>query len=125
MHKATWLLQALFGLYFVAVGVLHFVVPEGLPAQMEWMYDLPAWLHYLSGTAEVLGGLGLILPGLTKIRPELTPVAAVGLAVVMLFAAAWHISRGEIPNVGANLVVAAVLVFIAYVRFRTHPLPGE
>jgi uncharacterized membrane protein YphA (DoxX/SURF4 family) len=125
MHRATWVLQILLGIYFIAIGVLHFVVPEGLPSQIEWMYDLPTWAHWVSGAAEILAGLGLLLPGLTGIRPELTPLAAAGLTVVMLLAAGWHLSRGETQNIVSNLVVGALTAFIAYVRWRRHPLPAE
>jgi putative oxidoreductase len=122
MHRVTWVLQIVLGIYFIAIGVLHFIVPEGLPDPMAWMYDLPTGLHYASGAAEILGGLGLILPGLTRIRPELTPLAAAGLAVVMVLAAFWHLSRGEFVNIGSNLVTASVLAFVAYVRWRKIPL---
>jgi putative oxidoreductase len=122
MHRFVWVLQIVLGVYFVAIGVMHFVVPEGLPDQMGWMYDLPAWLHYASGTAEILGGLGLILPGLTRIRPQLTPVAAAGLIIVMVIAAMWHVPRGEVQNVLANVVLVAILAFVGYVRWRKLPL---
>jgi putative oxidoreductase len=125
MHRLLWVLQILFGLYFVAIGVMHFVVPDGLPEQMGWMYDLSTSLHVVAGVAEILGGLGLILPGLTRVRPELTVAAAAGLAVVMLAAAVWHLDRGEAPNIAINLVNAAVLAFIAYQRWRPHPLTGN
>jgi uncharacterized membrane protein len=125
VHRVTWVLQIFFGIYFIAIGVLHFIVPEGLPTAMEWMYDLPTWMNYVSGTAEILGGLGLILPGLTKIRTELTPLAAAGLALVMLLAAFWHLPRAETQNVMSNLVIAAILAFVAYVRWRKHPLPAS
>jgi uncharacterized membrane protein len=124
MHRATWVLQIVFGLYFIAIGVMHFIVPDGLPAQLGWMYDLPTWAHWVSGVAEILGGLGLILPGVTGIRPELTPLAAAGLTVVMLLAAIYHLGRGEASNVVVNLVIAASMGFIAYVRWRRHPLPA-
>ena len=123
MHRLVWALQVLVGLYFIAIGVMHFAVPEGLPEQMAWMYDLPTWLHVASGTAEILGGLGLILPGLTKIRTVLTPLAAAGLMLVMVLAALWHVPRGETTNVVGNLVMLALLAVIFYVRWRTHPLP--
>ena len=125
MNPFVWLLQIVLGVYFVAIGVLHLVVPEGLPGQMAWMYDLPTWLHVLSGTAEVLGGLGLVLPALTRIKPQLTPLAATGLAVVMVLAAAWHLPRGETQNLVSNLVLAVLLALIAYVRWRKHPIPGR
>ena len=125
MHRSVWVLQIVLGVYFVAIGVLHLVVPEGLPAPLAWMYDLPTWVHYLSGTAEILGGLGLILPGWTRIKPELTPLAAGGLMLVMLGAAVWHLPRGDVQNVVSNLVLVAALAVIAAVRWRMHPLPAR
>ena len=122
MHRFAWVVQVVLGVYFVAIGLLHFAVPDGLPEQMAWMYDLPTWLHVASGTAEILGGLGLVLPAATRIRPGLTPLAAVGLATVMVLAALWHVPRGEFPNVASTLVTAAVLIWLAWVRWRAHPI---
>jgi uncharacterized membrane protein YphA (DoxX/SURF4 family) len=122
VHRLLWLLQIVFGVYFVAIGIVHFALPDGLPEAMSWMYELPETLHIVSGTAEILGGLGLILPGLTRIRPELTWMAAFGLAIVMLGAAVWHIGRGEFMQMALNVVTLAVLAFIGYGRLRLHPL---
>jgi uncharacterized membrane protein len=122
VHRTAWVLQIVLGVYFVAIGVMHFIVPDGLPDQLDWMYELPTWLHYVSGAAEIAGGLGLILPGLTRIRPELVPAAAAGLVIVMLGAAVWHLPRGEMQNLVTNLLLAALLAFVAYVRWRVHPL---
>ncbi|MEX2386030.1 MAG: DoxX family protein [Thermoanaerobaculia bacterium] len=123
MHRFAWVVQVVLGVYFVAIGVMHFIVPEALPDQMSWMHELSTWLHVASGTAEILGGLGLVLPAATRIRPQLTPLAAVGLAIVMLLAALWHVPRGEVPNVVLTLVLAVVLIWLARVRSRTHPIP--
>lgn len=120
MNGLLWVLQILLGIYFIATGVMHFVVPAGLPAQLGWMYDLPDTLHTVSGTAEILGGLGLILPSMTRVLPALTVWAAAGLAAVMLAAAVWHVGRGEPTNIVMNLVLAAVLGFIALRRARTN-----
>ncbi len=125
MNIALWVLQILMSLWFIGVGIIHFVVPESLPAAMSWMYELPTGLHYFSGTAEILGGLGLILPGLTKIQTRLTPLAGAGLVLVMIGAAVWHISRGEISNIIQNLVFAAIFAFIAYGRWRLVPLADK
>lgn len=123
--KILWVLQWVFGVYFVAVGVMHFIVPEGLPGPMSWMYDLDDNLHMVSGIAEILGGLGLILPSVTKIAPRLTPLAALGLIVVMLGAAVWHGSRGEVAQIAQNLIIAGVLGYIAYGRWKLCPIPGK
>lgn len=122
MNILLWILQILFGLYFFAVGVMHFIIPPGLPAMMSWMYELSPWMHWISGTAEILGGLGLILPGLFRIQTRLVPLAALGLALVMILAAVYHVARGEFVNIGVNLLNAAILLFIAYGRARLRPL---
>jgi putative oxidoreductase len=126
MHsRALWILQWVVGVYFVAVGVLHFVVPEGLPGQLSWMYDLSDNLHLISGIAEILGGLGLILPSLTRIRPELTPLAALGLIIVMLGAIGWHIGREELVNIGINALNIVVLAYIGYGRWKLAPIEAR
>jgi uncharacterized membrane protein len=125
MNIVLWILQILFGIYFFAVGVMHFVVPEGLPAMMSWMYELPNWLHWVSGVAEILGGLGLILPAVFRIQTRLVPLAALGLALVMVGAVVYHVFRGEFQNILLNLVNAAILVFIAYGRTNMVPLSDK
>lgn len=124
MNKVLWGLQVVLGVFFVGTGVLHLVVPAGLPSMMAWMYDLDQTRHYVSGTAEILGGLGLILPGLTRIQTWLTPLAAVGLIAVMILAAAFHAGRDETQNLIQNVVLAALLAFVAYGRWRLSPLPA-
>lgn len=124
MNTVLWLLQIFLALIFLVVGVMHFIVPPGLPEPISWMYDLSPTLHWISGTAEILAAFGLILPGLTRIKPNLTPLAAAGLVVVMLGAVVWHIGRGEFINIGSNLLLAALAAFVAYGRWVRHPLPG-
>jgi uncharacterized membrane protein YphA (DoxX/SURF4 family) len=122
MNIILWVLQNVVGLFFLYIGVQHFVLPPNLPAMMSWMYELPTGLHMVSGILEILGGLGLILPGLFRIQTRLTPLAALGLVFVMAGAAVWHITRGEFQNVVQNLVVAALLGFVAYGRWKLSPL---
>ena len=122
MNIVLWILQLLFGIYFFLIGVMHFIVPPGLPAQMSWMYDLPTWLHFVSGIAEILGGLGLILPAVTRVQTKLVPLAALGLTLVMIGAVIYHTRRGEYQNIGLNLFLAALLAFVAYGRWKLKPL---
>lgn len=123
MHRLLWVLQVVLGLFFLFIGIQHFVVPGGLPEQLSWMYDLSDTVHYLIGTAEILGGLGLILPSLTRIAPWLTPLAAAGLVVVMLGAVVWHVGREEYINIVSNLVMVLILAFVAFGRWRLRPIP--
>jgi putative oxidoreductase len=125
MNRSLWGLQIVLGVYFILVGIVHFVVPDGLPGLLSWMYALPDALHVVSGTADILGGVGLILPGLSGIRPGLTVWAAVGLLLVMIPAAFWHLGRGELGNVLINLALVGLLGLLAYGRVRRSPLPGS
>lgn len=122
-NTVLWVLQWLFGVYFVAIGILHFIVPEGMPGPMEWMYDLSDTLHVVVGIAEILGGLGLILPSITRIQPQLTVFAAAGLLLVMVGAVVFHIDRGEGASVVTNVFIGAVMAFIAYGRWKLVPIP--
>ena len=124
MNIALWVLQIVLGVYFLFVGVNHFIVPPGLPAQMSWMYELSPTLHTISGIAEILGGLGLILPSVTKIQPRLTPLAGAGLVLVMIGALTWHLQRGEPQNMGFNVFLALLAGFVAYGRWKLAPI-GE
>ena len=122
MNTLLWVLQIFLGVYFLFTGIIHFIIPPGLPAPMAWMYELPKGLHVFSGIAEILAGLGLILPGLTKIQTRLTSLAALGLVFVMIGAAIWHLSRNEPVNIGMNLVLAVLCGFVAYTRWKIRPL---
>jgi hypothetical protein len=125
MTIVLWILQVLLSIFFLLVGVTHFIVPPGLPGPLSWMYELPAGLHYFSGTAEMLAALGLILPGLTKIQTRLTPLAGAGLVLVMVGGIVWHVQRGEGVNIFVNLILAVLAGFVAYGRWRLNPLPDR
>ena len=122
MNIVLWILQIFLGLYFIAIGVMHFIIPEGLPPQLSWMYDLSPALHWISGIAEILGGLGLILPGIFKIQTRLTWMAAYGLSLVMVGAMIYHFTRGETQNIAFNVLLLVLTAFVGYGRQRLRPL---
>lgn len=122
MNIFLWILQIILGLYFFAIGIMHFIIPPGLPSAMAWMYELTPTLHFISGAAEILGGLGLILPAVTRIQTRLVPLAALGLSLVMAGAIGYHATRGEFQNIGLNVLLLAATAFVAYGRWKLVPL---
>lgn len=123
MNRLLWVLQWVFGVYWVTIGFVHFVLPVGLPEPMVWMYDLSPTLHAISGTFEILGGLGLILPAVMRRQVHLVPLAALGLAGVMLGAMVWHVQHGSFATTGPlNVVILTVMLFVAWGRGRRAPL---
>lgn len=121
-NTVLWVLQWFFGIYFIAIGIMHFIVPDGLPALMEWMYELDDTMHVVAGIAEILGGVGLILPSITRIQPQLTVFAAAGLVLVMFGAVIFHVDRGEGASIATNVIIGALMAFVAYGRWKLAPI---
>jgi uncharacterized membrane protein YfcA len=66
--------------------------------------------------AEVLGALGLILPGLLRVKRGLTPMAAAGLAIIMVGAIILTLTKNGAAPALFPLVVELVLVFVIWGR---------
>jgi uncharacterized membrane protein YphA (DoxX/SURF4 family) len=65
----------------------------------------------------VLGALGLILPAAFDIAPILTPLAACGLAIIMIGAIITHTRRKEYQPVMINTVLLVLALLVAIFRF--------
>lgn len=83
----------------------------------NWVDSMPSSTIKLIGLLELLGAIGLILPMLLHIMPILTPIAGIGLALTMFFAMVLHLRRKENKNVGMNVVLLALCIFIVIGRF--------
>jgi hypothetical protein len=101
------------------VGYSHALAPyEQVSQQATWMQDVPRALSLFIGYAEVAGGLGLILPAATRIAPWLTPLAALGLATIMILAIVFHVARGEASVIWIHTLLAGLALFVAWGRWR-------
>lgn len=122
-HITLWILQVLLALAFGMAGFMKLTTPIAeLAKQMPWTRDVPVSLVRLIGVAELAGALGLILPALTRIRPALTILAAGGLALVMVLAAGFHLTRSEMPMVVPNLVLGFLAWLVAWGRSKKTPI---
>ena len=87
--------------------------------QMPWAKDRPKGFVRFVGTAEILGALGVLLPLLMGILPWLTVLAALGLAVVQVFAIGMiHLPRKEYSALPLNFLLMAMAVFAAIARWN-------
>jgi putative oxidoreductase len=124
LHTALWIAQILLACAFGMAGVGKSTAPIAeLAPDMPWVLDIPEALVRFIGLSEFAGGLGMVLPSVTGIRPVLTPLAALGLALIMLLAAAFHLVRGEVPVIAFNAVLGAMALFVAWGRLRRAPIP--
>ncbi len=123
LHVTLWILQVLLAAFFLLAGINHGLRPIAEVAQSSpWITDVPVWLAQFIGFAELAGAVGLVLPAATRIKPGLTPLAAAGLAVVMVLAAAFHVMRGEADVLAFNLVPALLAAFVAWGRMKRAPI---
>jgi uncharacterized membrane protein YphA (DoxX/SURF4 family) len=130
MNTALWAVQILWGIFFSVTGFGKIIWYK--PAlwnqalhEVPWLSGVPQDLAIFIGVSEFLGGVGLILPAMTGVKPKLTPFAAIGLTLVMILAAVFHIVRGEYNFVLINLVLGGVAAFIAYGRLIVRPIASE
>jgi len=126
LHIALWVAQLLLAAAFGFAGVLKSTMPiDELAAKMVWPGAIPPALVRFIGVSELAGALGLVLPAATRIKPVLTPIAAVGLIVVMVLAAGFHVLRGELFALPVNFGFAALAAFVAWGRLRKAPIAGR
>jgi hypothetical protein len=132
MNIALWIAQVLWGFFFCFTGFGKMLCyrPDvwnlTLHQPVAWFSAAPQSLFVFIGVCEFLGGVGLILPAMTGVKPKLTPYAAIGLALVMILAVAFHIVRGEVSFfVPMNLVIAGGVAFIAYGRLMASPIAAS
>jgi uncharacterized membrane protein YphA (DoxX/SURF4 family) len=123
VNVVIWVLQILLALAFVAAGLTKLTRPrQQLATTMGWVEDFPDPGVRAIGALELLGALGLLVPALTGIATILVPIAAVGLALLMVGAAVTHRRRGELPLIGINAVLLVLAVVVAWARFGPYSL---
>ncbi|MBB5918127.1 putative membrane protein YphA (DoxX/SURF4 family) [Nocardia transvalensis] len=118
MNTWLWAGQIVLAASFVLAGIAKVAVPkDNLRNPMPWVDDLSQRQVTAIGALEILGGASVILPWATNIAPILTPLAAVGLALVMIGGFTTHIRRNEYTRSLSNIAFFAIAVLVAIGRF--------
>lgn len=123
---ALWISQILLAVMFGMAGFMKATQPiDQLSSMLPFVAQVPEGLVRFIGASELAGAVGLILPAALRVLPMLTPLAASGLAVVMVLAAGFHISRGEFSNLPVNFSVGSLAVFVAWGRSRNARISNK
>lgn len=117
-NGALWVIQGLLAVLFLFAGGVKLVMP---PEAMTGPVALPLLFLRFIGVVEVLGAVGLILPMALRIRPRLTPLAAAGLAIVMIGATVITAMGGAIVPALGPLVIGLLAASVAYGRWQPAP----
>jgi uncharacterized protein YjeT (DUF2065 family) len=114
-------LQVALAVVFLLHGLLSLAPPKAMRRIMEQTPFSSGFLRFI-GVAEILAAFGLTLPGWTGILPPLTPLAAAGLAIIMVGAVVFHLSRRETPPSLVTAALLALVAFVAFMRWFVIPL---
>jgi len=117
MNIALWIVQVLLAVAFIAAGGMKVIAYERYRATSEknGPSNLKHGLVTFIGLSEVAGAIGIVLPMAANVTPWLSPIAAAGLATVMLLAVVYHVRRHEPPAAPAALFL--LTLFVAVGRF--------
>lgn len=119
MNITLWIIAAVLAAAFVAIGMMKLTTPrERLIEKLPTTADSTDLQTKAIAALEVLGGLGLILPAVFNIAPILVPIAATGLALMMVGAVIVHVRRGDgIRHALPAIVLGLLAVVVAVGRF--------
>jgi uncharacterized membrane protein YphA (DoxX/SURF4 family) len=121
MNVFLWILQGLLAAAFLLAGTMKATQPkEQLAPKMGWVNDFSTGTVKLVGIAQLAAALGLVLPALTGIAVILTPLAAVGLGLIMILAAVYHLRKGEYSSIPVNVVILVLAGIVAWGRFGPY-----
>ena len=113
MNVILWIAQGLLALTFLWAGFMKLFQPEELP--FPWAGD-HADLVFITGIIDILAGIVIIVPALLRIQPKLTIYAAYGIVALMVTAIIFHVSRGEAKDIGFNIFMLLLAVFVGWGR---------
>jgi len=123
MEVIIWVLQVVLALAFLVAGATKLSQPrQKLAASMGWVEDFSDNSVRSIGALELFAALGLLLPAVFDVATVLFPLAATGLALLMVGAALTHRRRGETPMIGINASLLLLAVVVAWARFGPYPL---
>ena len=120
MNLALWIIAGLLAAVFLLAGGTKLFIPREKLAKAPgggWVEDFSAGFVKTLGAVEILGAVGLILPAALDIAPVLVPLAAVGLATIMVGAAIVELRRQDSKHVLVNLSYLALISFVVFGRF--------
>jgi hypothetical protein len=120
MNFALWIVSGLLAVVYLFAGAGKLILPKEKLATFPgggWVEDFSAGAVKTIGALEILGAAGLVLPAALGIAPIVTPLAAAGLAVLMVGAVFTRIRRHEVKPMVADLVYLALAAFVAWGHF--------
>lgn len=126
MNLTLWIVTGFLAAAYLIGGLGKLILSKekiaAFGAGAAWVEDFSAASVKGIGALEVLAAVGLVLPAALGIAPVLVPLAASGLAVIMIGAVWTRIRRREPGFMVVDLVYLALVAFVAWGRLGAVPL---
>lgn len=123
MDLVLWIPAAILAAVFLMSGVTKTSTPYEkyvTRRDAQWAEEFSPGAVRAIGIVEILGAIGLVVPQATGLYPILTPIAAIGLALLLVLALIVLLRRGELakflPITGTLLILCLA---VAIGRFIT------
>lgn len=122
LHIVLWVVQGLLAAAFGLAGFMKMTAPLDELAKngMTFVNEYSSGMVRFIGISELIGAIGLIIPSVFRFKPVLTPLAALGLAIIMVLATIYHIMHKE-PFI-SSAIIFALTVFIIWGRYKKAPI---
>lgn len=122
-EKIRSIVRVVMAVLMMAVGILHFVKPDGFVSIVPRALPDPLLLVQVSGFFEVLGGAGLLVPRVRR-------AAGIGLVALYICVFPANINMVVHPELGGSVPVWALwlrlpfqILFIAAALWVSKPAP--
>ena len=124
MNTMLWILTGVLAAAMLAAGLMKLLRPRRalVESGMGWAEDFSDSQVNAIATLEVAGALGLVLPALLDVAGFLVPLAALGIAALMIGAMVIHVRRQEYAMMAGPAAFAAVGLLVAASRWGSYPL---
>jgi uncharacterized membrane protein YphA (DoxX/SURF4 family) len=118
MNVALWIGQGVLAALFAVSGSVKSTMSKErmIATGQTGVREFPLPVIRMVAALELLAVIGLLVPQATGVAPVFTPLAALGLAVVMVGAAVAHARLHERGTSALNLVIMLLCLAVAIGR---------
>lgn len=128
MNIALWIVTGLLAAAYLLGGTFKAFTPKekiaASGASAKWVEDFAPGPVKAIGAVEMLAALALILPAALNTAQILVPLAALGLALLMLGATLVRHRRHEPTYMAVDLAYVLLTAFVAWGRLGPEPFTG-
>ena len=117
MNIALWVAQILLALIYGSAAFRKLFQLEKMRADQEWARRSSDGYIRFVAASQLLGVAGMLFPIPTGFFTWLTPLAAIGLCIIQILGAQWHIRLKEYNILPVNLFLFALSLFVVIGRW--------